>query len=165
MQVAPDEVPELDKMFFVLLMNVSNGHLGNHTNATLTVLANDDPYGLFIFSGKNRPIKVEEETKNVTLTIVRLHGLLGTVIVAYRTMDDDEKSLFLPSNVARATEGKDYLPISGSVIFTANKSKATILLPILDDEDPERSESVFVELFDVTLVEKVQDRPSEYFTL
>ncbi|XP_019373727.1 PREDICTED: G-protein coupled receptor 98 [Gavialis gangeticus] len=160
-QVAPDEVPELDKMFFVLLMNVSNGHLGNHTNATLTVLANDDPYGLFIFSGKNRPIKVEEETKNITLTIVRLHGLLGTVMIAYRTMDDDEKSPFLPSNVARATEGKDYLPISGSVIFMANKSEATILLPILDDEDPERSESVFVELFDVTLVEKVQDRPIE----
>ncbi|NXA31973.1 GPR98 protein, partial [Eudromia elegans] len=157
-QVSPDEVPELDEMFSVLIINVSSGRLGIHTNATLTILASDDPYGLFIFSEKNRPIKVEEETKNMSLTIVRHGGLLGTVMVTYRTIGDDEQSPF-PSDIARATEGKDYLPISGFVIFAANKSEATITLPILDDNDPERSESVFVELSSIALIEKVQDRP------
>uniref|UniRef100_A0A8C8RXK2 Adhesion G-protein coupled receptor V1 n=1 Tax=Pelusios castaneus TaxID=367368 RepID=A0A8C8RXK2_9SAUR len=159
LQVSPDEYPELDKMFSILIINVSSGRLGIHTKATLTVLANDDPYGLFIFSEKNRPIKVEEETKNITLTILRLNGLLGTVMVTYRTMDDDEKSPYLKSNVARATQERDYLPISGSVIFSVNKSAANITLPILDDKDPERSESIFVELLGIVLLESVQDRP------
>lgn len=163
-QVSPDEVPELDKMFSVLIINVSSGRLGNHTNATLTILANDDPYGVFIFSERNRPIKVEEETKNISLTIIRCGGLLGTVMVTYRTIGDDEKSPFLPPDVVRAIEGKDYIPIKGYMIFAANESEATISLPILDDDDPERSESVFVELSSIVLIEKVQDRPSKYLT-
>ncbi|NXK95299.1 GPR98 protein, partial [Formicarius rufipectus] len=158
-QVSPDEVPELDKVFSVLIVNVSSGRLGNHTNATLTVLANDDPYGVFIFSERNRPIKVEEETKNISLTIIRHGGLLGTVMVTYRTIGDDEKSPFLPPDVVRATGGKDYVPITGYVIFATNESEATISLPVLDDDDPERSESVFVELNGIILVKKVQDRP------
>jgi len=163
-QVSPDDIPELDKMFSVLIINVSSGRLGNHTNATLTVLANDDPYGLFIFSEKNRPIKVEEETKNISLTIIRLGGLLGTVVVTYRTLGDDEKPSFLPPNVVRAIQGKDYIPITGYTVFAANEREATISLPILDDDDPERSESVFVELNNTVLIEKVQDRPSKYLT-
>ncbi|XP_053910929.1 adhesion G-protein coupled receptor V1 [Cuculus canorus] len=158
-QVSPDEVPELDKVFSVLIVNVSSGRLGNHTNATLTILANDDPYGVFIFSEKNRPIKVEEERKNISLTIVRRGGLLGTVMVTYRTIGDDEKPPFLPPDVVRAIEGKDYVPITGYMIFAANASEATISLPILDDDDPERSESVFVELNSIALIEKAQDRP------
>ncbi|NWX90484.1 GPR98 protein, partial [Nothoprocta pentlandii] len=158
-QVSPDEVPELDEMFSLLIINVSSGRLGIHTNATLTILANDDPYGLFMFSEKNRPIKVEEETKNISLTIVRRGGLLGTVMVTYRTIGDDEQLPFLPPDIARATEGKDYLPISGFVTFAANKSETTITLPILDDSDPERSESIFVELNSIALIEKAQDRP------
>ncbi|KAJ7406541.1 G-protein coupled receptor 98 isoform X1 [Willisornis vidua] len=158
-QVSPDEVPELDKMFSVLLINVSSGHLGNYTNATLTILANDDPYGVVIFSEQNRPIKVEEDTKNISLTIIRRRGLLGTVMVTYRTIGDDEESPFLPPDVVRAIEGKDYVPITGYAIFATNESEATISLPILDDDDPERSESVFVELSSIVLVKKVQDRP------
>ncbi|NXU16592.1 GPR98 protein, partial [Pardalotus punctatus] len=158
-QVAPDDLPELDEKFSVLIINVSRGRLGNQTNATLTVLANDDPYGVFIFSEQNRLMKVEEETKNISLTVVRGSGLLGTVMVKYRTIADEEKSPFLPPDVVRATEGKDYIPITGYVIFATNESEATISLPILDDDDPERSESVFVELSSIALIKKVQDRP------
>ncbi|NWV81048.1 GPR98 protein, partial [Dasyornis broadbenti] len=158
-QVSPDDIPELDEMFSVLIINVSRGRLGNYTNATLTVLANDDPYGVFIFSERNRPIKVEEEAKNISLTIIRSGGLLGTVMVKYRTVGDEEKSPFFPPDVVRATEEKDYIPITGSVILSTNESEATISLPILDDDDPERSESVFVELSNVVLIKKVQDRP------
>ncbi|XP_075449203.1 adhesion G-protein coupled receptor V1 isoform X3 [Ascaphus truei] len=155
-QVPPDDVPELDEMFSVLITNVSSGRLGVCTNASITILANDDPYGLFIFSENNRPIKVEEKTNNITLTIRRLNGLMGTVMVVYRTLLDSEKLNVFPLNIARATQGKDYLPISGYVLFTANMSEANIFLPILDDNDPEREETLFVELLNVTLVEKVQ---------
>ncbi|KAJ6669788.1 hypothetical protein lerEdw1_000337 [Lerista edwardsae] len=157
-QVLPDEIPEIDKMFSVRIINVSCGRLGIHTNATLIVLANDDPYGLLIFSEKNRPIRVEEESKNITLTIVRLKGLLGVVMVTYRTIHDEDKLPYLPTSVARATWGQDYLPVSGSVIFEANESEATVELPILDDIEPEKPESLFVELLGVTLLEGVQHR-------
>ncbi|XP_058280172.1 adhesion G-protein coupled receptor V1 [Hirundo rustica] len=159
LQISSDDVPELDEMFSVLIINVSLGRLGYHTNATLTILANDDPYGAFIFSEQNRPIKVEEETKNISLTVIRCGGLLGAVMVKYRTIGDGEKSPFLPPDVVRAIEGKDYIPITGYVIFATNESEATISLPILDDDEPERSESVFVELSSVVLIKEVQDRP------
>lgn len=163
-QVSPDDVPELDKMFSVLIVNVSHGRLGYHTNATLTILANDDPYGVFTFSEQNRPIKVEEETKNVSLTVIRCGGLLGTVMVKYRTIGDEEKLPFLPHDIVRAAEGKDYIPITGYVVFATSESEATISLPILDDDDPERSESVFVQLSGIALIKKVQDRPGKCLT-
>lgn len=159
--ILPDEIPELDKIFSVYIISVTHGRLGVHTNATLIILANDDPYGLLIFSEKNRPINVEEETKNVTLTIVRLKGHLGVVKVTYRTMCDEDDSLYLPSNIARATLGEDYLPISGFVILPANENEATLHLPILDDDEPEQSESVFVELLGATLIGEVNHQPSK----
>ncbi|KAB0406077.1 hypothetical protein E2I00_004999, partial [Balaenoptera physalus] len=157
--ILPDEDPELDKAFSVSILSVSSGSLGVHTNATLIVLASDDPYGVFIFSEKNRPIKVEEATQNITLSIIRLKGLLGRVKVTYATLDDMEKLPYFPPNLARATQGKDYIPASGFALFRANQSEATITISILDDDEPERSESLFIELLNSTLIEKVQNRP------
>ncbi|XP_006885449.1 PREDICTED: G-protein coupled receptor 98-like [Elephantulus edwardii] len=159
LEILPDEDPELDKTFSVSILGVSSGSLGVYTNATLTVLASDDPYGIFIFSEKNRPIEVEEATQNITLSIIRLKGLMGKVIIMYETMDDMENPPYFPHNLARATQGRDYIPASGVVIFTANQSEATIAISILDDDEPERSESVFIELLNSTLLEKIQDRP------
>ncbi|XP_071995626.1 adhesion G-protein coupled receptor V1 isoform X3 [Engystomops pustulosus] len=156
--VSPDDVPEMDKNFSIVITNVSNGRLGNFTSALLTIFANDDPYGLFIFSELNRPIKVEEKNQTISLTIKRLRGLMGSVMVTYQTLMDSETLSFFPPNIARATQWKDYRPINGNVLFTSNISEVNIFLPILDDNDPERSESLFVELFNVSLVEKVQSR-------
>ncbi|XP_067838274.1 adhesion G-protein coupled receptor V1 [Heptranchias perlo] len=158
LQVASDEVPELDEEFMVYISNVSKGRLGTLTNATLTVLANDDPYGVFIFSGRSRPVTVEEEDQNVTLTIERLNGFMGIAIVTYSTVDDT-KSTDLPYFIARATEESDYLAIFGSVIFEANQTEANVTIPILDDVEPERPESVFVRMHNVMLLKGEQDRP------
>ncbi|XP_078070005.1 adhesion G-protein coupled receptor V1 [Mustelus asterias] len=158
LQVASDEVPELDEEFIIYISNVSKGRLGGLTNATLTVLANDDPYGVFIFSERSRPVRVEEEDQNVTLTIERLNGLKGIALVTYSTVHDT-KSTDLPYFIARGTEESDYLAISGSVIFEANQTAVNITIPILDDVEPERPESVFVQLQNVVLLKGEQDRP------
>ncbi|KAM6225436.1 adhesion G-protein coupled receptor V1 [Rhynchocyon petersi] len=158
LEILPDEVPELDKTFSVSILSASSGSLGVYINATLTVLASDDPYGVFIFSEKNRPIEVEEATQNITLSIIRLKGLMGKVIVLYATVDDMEKPPYFPHNLARATQGTDYIPVSGFVVFGVNQSETAITISILDDDEPERSESVFIELLNSTLLEKVQDR-------
>ncbi|XP_019318342.2 adhesion G-protein coupled receptor V1 isoform X4 [Panthera pardus] len=164
-EILPDEDPELDKAFSVSIISVSSGSLGVHTNATLTVLASDDPCGVFIFSEKNRPIKVEEATQNITLSVIRLKGLMGKVIVTYATLDDMEKPPYFPPSIARASQGRDYMPASGFALFRANQSEATITISVLDDDEPERSESVFVELLNSTLIEKVQNRPSEDYSI
>ncbi|XP_078413685.1 adhesion G-protein coupled receptor V1 [Cetorhinus maximus] len=158
LQVASDEVPELDEEFLIYMSNVSKGRLGSLTNATLTVLANDDPYGVFIFSERSRPVRVEEEDQNVTLTVERLNGFMGIAIVTYSTVDDI-KTTDLPYFIARGTEESDYLAISGSVIFEANQTEVNVTIPILDDVEPERPESVFVQLHNVVLLKGEQDRP------
>lgn len=78
-RVAQDEIPELDKNFTVSLVNVSHGRLGVQTSATLTVLANDDPYGVFVFSNVTGPVRLPEADSTVTLTILRQRGLMGQV--------------------------------------------------------------------------------------
>lgn len=77
--VAQDEIPELDKNFTVSLVNVSHGRLGDLTSATLTLLASDDPYGVFIFSNKTRSVRLPEADSTVSLTILRQKGLMGRV--------------------------------------------------------------------------------------
>uniref|UniRef100_A0AAY5ERU0 Calx-beta domain-containing protein n=1 Tax=Electrophorus electricus TaxID=8005 RepID=A0AAY5ERU0_ELEEL len=119
--ISQDDVPELDKSFKILLSNVSHGRLGNLTIATLTVLASDDPYGLFEFSESSRPFRVVEADTLVTLTIWRQKGLMGRVRVPY----------------------------------------TNITIRIMDDKDPERAESAYVELSSVTLLQGAQTRPGE----
>lgn len=77
--VAQDEIPELDERFMVSLVNVSLGRLGDQTSATLTVLANDDPYGVFVFANSTRSVRLPETDSTVSLTILRQRGLMGQV--------------------------------------------------------------------------------------
>lgn len=77
--VAQDEIPELDQTFTVSLVNVSHGRLGPQTSAALTVLASDDPYGVFVFTNATRPVRLPEADATVPLTISRQKGLMGQV--------------------------------------------------------------------------------------
>ncbi|XP_051028356.1 adhesion G-protein coupled receptor V1 [Acomys russatus] len=159
LEILPDEEPELDKALSVSILGVSSGSLGVLTNATLTVLASDDPHGVFIFSNETRSVSVEEASQNVTLSILRLKGLMGEVAVSYATVDDVEKPPYLPPHLARATQGGDYVSASGLALFRANQTEAAITISILDDDEPEQAESVFIELFNSSLVERGQIRP------
>lgn len=79
LKVAPDEIPELDQSFIVSLVNVSHGRLGARTSATVTVLASDDPYGVFVFANVTRHVRLPEADASVSLTISRQKGLMGRV--------------------------------------------------------------------------------------
>ncbi|MCI4392676.1 hypothetical protein PGIGA_G00148550 [Pangasianodon gigas] len=159
LRISEDDIPELDKSFKIHLLNVSHGRLGSQTVSTLTVLASDDPYGLFLFSESSRPIRVAEADTLVVLTIQRRKGLMGRVRVTYRTLRDTDPVPYSTPGVGRASAGSDFVPILESVTFSANQSEANVTVRILDDREPERMESVFVELSSVTLVEGVQTRP------
>ncbi|XP_062238571.1 adhesion G-protein coupled receptor V1 [Platichthys flesus] len=159
MNVAQDEIPELDKSFKVSLVNVSHGRLGAQTSATLTVLASDDPYGVFVFANSTRSVRLPESDSTVSLTILRLRGLMGQVRVTYRTLNEADPDPYRIPGVGRATEGRDFVPLDDSVVFSANQSEANITLRVLDDEDPERDEVVFLKLISVQLIEGEQERP------
>ncbi|XP_041793349.1 adhesion G-protein coupled receptor V1 isoform X2 [Chelmon rostratus] len=156
--VAQDEIPELDKSFTVSLVNVSHGRLGVQTSATLTVLASDDPYGVFVFANATRSVRLPEADSTVSLTILRQRGLMGQVRVTYGTLNEAQPEPYRTPGVGRATEGRDFVPLLDSVVFLANQSEANITLQVLDDEDPERDESVFVKLISVQLIEGEQER-------
>ncbi|XP_059193370.1 adhesion G-protein coupled receptor V1 [Centropristis striata] len=156
--VAQDEIPELDKSFNISLVNVSHGRLGVQTSATLTVLASDDPYGIFVFANATRSIRLPEGDSTVSLTILRQKGLMGQVRVTYGTLNEADPGPYRTPGVGRATEGLDFVPLLDSVVFLANQSEANITLRVLDDEDPERDESVFVKLISVQLIKGEQER-------
>ncbi|KAL2079822.1 hypothetical protein ACEWY4_025566 [Coilia grayii] len=161
LQVSQDKIPELDQIFKVTLSKVSHGRIGERSVASLTILASDDPYGLFVFSESRRPIFVPEANINVTLTIQRLKGLLGSVRVTYQTLKEMDIAPFHTPGVGRASEGSDFMAIRSSVTFQANQSEANVTLQVFDDDIPERGESIFLELVNVFLIEGAQDRPSK----
>ncbi|XP_075324846.1 adhesion G-protein coupled receptor V1 [Odontesthes bonariensis] len=156
--VAQDNIPELDKSFTVSLINVSHGRLGVKTSATLTVLASDDPYGVFVFANSTKSVRLPETDATVLLTILRQRGLMGQVQVTYGTLNEADPQPYRTPGVGRATEGLDFVSLLDSVVFMANQSEANITLSVLDDEDPERDESVFVKLISVQLIQGEQER-------
>ncbi|XP_040011455.1 adhesion G-protein coupled receptor V1 [Xiphias gladius] len=156
--VAQDEIPELDKSFTVSLVNVSHGRLGVQTSAAVTELASDNPYGVFVFANVTRSVRLPETDSTVTLTILRQRGLMGQVRVTYGTLNEADPEPHRNPGVGRATEGKDFVPLRDSIVFLANQSEANITLRVLDDEDPERDEAVFVKLISVQLSKGEQER-------
>ncbi|XP_031160888.2 adhesion G-protein coupled receptor V1 isoform X2 [Sander lucioperca] len=156
--VAQDDISELDKSFNLSLVNVSNGRLGVQTSATLTLLASDDPYGVFVFANVTRSVRLSEADSTVSLTILRQRGLMGQVRVTYGTLNEADPEPYRTPGVGRATEGRDFVPLLDSVVFLANQSQANITLRVLDDKDPERDESVFVKLLSVQLIKGEQKR-------
>lgn len=161
LRISEDDIPELDKSFKIRLINITHGRLGSQTVSTLTVLANDDPYGLFLFSESSRSFRVAEADTLVVLTIQRRKGLMGRVRVTYRTLRDTDPAPYTTPGVGRASAESDFVPILESVTFSTNQSEANATVRILDDREPERAESVFVELSSVTLVQGAQTRPGE----
>ena len=66
------------------LVFLGNARLGTVSLATLTIAANDNPFGLFSFFPEN-VIYVEELQKLVKITVVRNGGTYGNVAVDFTT--------------------------------------------------------------------------------
>jgi len=84
--------PELLEVFNIRLVNASGGGVlsttGN-TVSTVTVRANDHPYGRFVFSQAFRPLEVGEGVGNVEVTVTREFGTVGMVRVEFATIASD----------------------------------------------------------------------------
>lgn len=120
-------------------MNVSAGRLADEgTQSNITILASDDPYGVFVFSPSQHT--VTENNMTVNLTIKRMSGSQGVVRVNYS------------STGGNASPNEDYVPLMGAVVFNDGQTNATVSLMVLDDDKPEAAESIMVNLTNVQLV-------------
>lgn len=137
---------------------MSSGRLAsNGIVANITVLANDDPHGVFKFS----PVllSVDETNRNVTLTIVRRKGAVGKTRVYYTSVPS---SMSLRDVVYdRATENQDYHSMNGFVDFQPNQTLGSIVLRIMDDIIPEDNETIVVNLTSVVLISDPVVQPGE----
>lgn len=71
----------------MVLTQVSNGRLDlANTVATVTLEANDDPYGSFAFAPSSQPLRVVEGSGVAMVTIIREFGITGSVEVSFRTL-------------------------------------------------------------------------------
>ena len=82
------------EVFNIRLVNASGGatlSTAGDTVATVTVRANDHPYGLFVFSPAFRPLGVSEDVPGgiVTVMVTREFGTLGMVRVDYESIASD----------------------------------------------------------------------------
>lgn len=74
-------------MFTVQLVNITVGaSITSVSAATITVQANDHPYGLFVFSPAFRPLRGVAESGRVEVVVTREFGSIGQVMVGVETV-------------------------------------------------------------------------------
>ena len=79
------------EVFTVHLDNVTIGaSIVSPSAATITVQANDHPYGRFVFSPVFRPLEGVVESGRVEVVITREFGSLGQVMVDFQTIPSQD---------------------------------------------------------------------------
>ncbi|XP_071506649.1 adhesion G-protein coupled receptor V1-like [Diadema antillarum] len=156
--IQADNVPELDELYNVNLIASTGGSIGNASQAMLSILANDDPYGVFVIDPQSRVVTATEDDLSVTVQIFRDQGTKGEVQVRYATLGFSEELTNLPAHARRAREGEDFEAVAGSVTFVEGQEMANVTVRLINDAIPETEESVFVYIIDSVLVTPAQQR-------
>ena len=92
-----DELPELNEVTTVTLTKITeNGVpeggdedrgatlISGRSSSVITVSANDDPHGVFVWSFNHIEVEEEELDSTVLLYILREFGTIGAVAINYR---------------------------------------------------------------------------------
>ncbi|VDM60633.1 unnamed protein product [Angiostrongylus costaricensis] len=105
--------------------------LGAASTATVLIV-DDDHAGAFGFASEK--FKVSESAGEYVATVLRTRGARGEVLIPYKTVD------------GLATAGKDYVHREGVLRFGEEQIKAEIRIPIINDDEYEKSEDFYIEL-------------------
>ncbi|VUZ50022.1 unnamed protein product [Hymenolepis diminuta] len=151
--VIDDDIFEEDEHFNVRLSNLriirSNEEnpdcrIVDPSVATIMVL-DDDHCGVFHFNDES--VDVSESCESAAFVVVRSSGARGCVRVPFKTVDGTAKG-----------NGKDYSNVSGTIEFQDGQTEGVIRVPIVDDNEYEKSEYFFIELGEPVLAEKEGSR-------
>ena len=97
-------------------LNPNRGPTINHLKkeALVTVMANDDPYGVIRWKS---PVEITTEQKEVNssvlLVISRHYGSFGDILVSYETYQASSVGI----NERAAIPGVDYFPTNGTIVM------------------------------------------------
>nr|XP_040129297.1 LOW QUALITY PROTEIN: adhesion G-protein coupled receptor V1 [Ictidomys tridecemlineatus] len=148
--ILDDVVPEEEESFKVQLKNPKGGaEIGSNGYVKITILSNDDAYGVVGFAQNSlfKQIEEMEQDSLVTLNVERLKGTYGRITVAWEADGSID----------------DIFPTSGVISFTEGQALSTITLTVLADDIPELSEVVTITLTRIA-TEGVED-PSKGATI
>ncbi|KAK7486836.1 hypothetical protein BaRGS_00021983 [Batillaria attramentaria] len=143
--IKDDSVAEFAEVTYVRLTQIlddgtslpsKGAQLGEATQATVTVLANDSPFGVVSWNVTSATTS-EPEGQNLDP-----HRRQGT---------STSMALELPEQ-QRATSGEDFVSTQGSVTFPPDSTQAFVQIVIKQDTIPEASEMFYVNLTAVELV-------------
>ena len=114
-----DELGELPELgLFTLYEN--NGGAIYHAASTFTLLVNDDdPLGESAVGFEVASVEADQDAGSVSVKIVRTGDVSYPVSVEYSTSDLD------------AAAGKQYSPVSGTLMFAGDINEATITIPLI----------------------------------
>lgn len=86
--IVDDIIPELDESYTCSLTKVNNNaELDNHTEISITIVANDEPFGVFEVNSESREIVAgESDVKSANNTIrigsVILYTFIGVIVLS-----------------------------------------------------------------------------------
>ncbi|CAB3396772.1 unnamed protein product [Caenorhabditis bovis] len=140
-KIVDNDIYEDDEQFFVRLSQVRAfrsehfssvpSRLGLASTATVIVI-DDDHAGCFGFASEK--FKCVESCGTFVAEVVRSRGARGEVSIPYKTVDGVAKS---PG---------DYLHQEGVLKFKDEQTRAEIHIPIVNDDEYEKSEEFYIEL-------------------
>ncbi|MGD8490610.1 MAG: Calx-beta domain-containing protein, partial [Anaerolineae bacterium] len=129
-----DDRYELDETFLVTLHDPLHATLGD-AQATAMIANDDDPPQIGF---ETDLYSVDEEAVTATLTVTLSGPTAVTATVGYATTDGPPPG--------SAEQGKDYVPVGGTLAFRPDETQQTIAIPLLDDAQPEARETFVVTL-------------------
>ncbi|EGD76521.1 hypothetical protein PTSG_07638 [Salpingoeca rosetta] len=133
--IRDDDIPELDEVFAITLVDASRGAVLDPTASTahVTIAENDDPYGVVAVAPESQVLVVSESDGSVRVPLVRTRGLFGNVTASWEVPN--------PSTVQ-----SDIAPLSGTVSFREGADSAVVPITVFADALPEVAESFVVQV-------------------
>ncbi|KAG5841059.1 hypothetical protein ANANG_G00195560 [Anguilla anguilla] len=140
--VRDDDVPEADEtfLFTLRLQSSSNGvTVGTPNTATITILSNDNAFGIISFNSTSLITVSEPRGRNqyVPLSLIRERGTYGTVAVNFEIVGGPNPAI------------EDLSPDMGNITIPPGRSVVVFSILIQDDQLPEDDEYFTVRLSSV----------------
>uniref|UniRef100_A0A8D0G5U1 Calx-beta domain-containing protein n=1 Tax=Sphenodon punctatus TaxID=8508 RepID=A0A8D0G5U1_SPHPU len=137
--VCDDDLPEADETFiFYLTLQKPSPEikLGSPRTVTITILSNDNAFGIISFNMPSVITVNEPRGRNefVPLTLIREKGTYGTVTVTYEVEGGPNPP------------EEDLSPAKGNITFPPGRAVLIYNLTVLDDQIPENDEVFIINL-------------------
>jgi hypothetical protein len=136
--ITDDSSEEDDETFIVSLGNPTGGaELGEPDTAVVTITDNDttEKHGILQFSKTEFTVREDVHTAQAIITVKRIGGSDGVVLVEYATSDDTAKA------------GSDYTKTLGGVRWEdGDDDDKTFTVHIINDDESENDETFIVSL-------------------